>query len=561
MKDIEHLDFIELVKAFHPVPFAGLCYGFMSMGAQARLTDEYEIQHFKNRLAWLSENILTGEPNLQARIAHLKHTIENIHESQKKKEGQVRLPLTEAEKQMLDIESFLQMLALKHTPETFKLSPNYVRQDADSVNAWVTSDVLEAKGKAIHSTWIGLGTPTQKELTNYLLSMQGMFKSTSPQEPEYVFVLSSMDHWIEIDFDETTQMWNSLDINDLQAKKKYFFKGSSEKLSKRIMEAFEDNKNTAFSIQLRTTRQDPDKELAFKALSEKCLGPTAMRVQSKGVLSFLKNAPTRSQYEESTNDRGVSALMIAAFEGITPKVKELISLGANVNAVNHSSGSPGRTILMGAAENGHLEVVNLLLEKGAQIEAKNAKGNTALMIASELGQNAVVQRLLEQGAKVNKTNNTGFTPFMKAALFGRAQTMAILIKGGAQINTPTSNGTTPLMLAAEQGHTESVSLLIQSGANLTAKDEYQYTAIMVAAANPSSVGALRVLISAYLEKGLSLEHELNSSEGPKVRKVMNELLQLAPKPLEPLSFHTTSVESPSLEVKGAEPSSSFKPKK
>ena len=59
---------------------------------------------------------------------------------------------------------------------------------------------------------------------------------------------------------------------------------------------------------------------------------------------------------------------------------------------------------------GHKEIAELLLSKGAKIQAVDKKGNTALLVAAEHGHSEVVQLLISQGALVSTQNMKGQTP-------------------------------------------------------------------------------------------------------------------------------------------------------
>ena len=81
------------------------------------------------------------------------------------------------------------------------------------------------------------------------------------------------------------------------------------------------------------------------------------------------------------------------------------------------------TALMEAADEGHVEVVRLLLESGADINTQEDYGNgaTALMEAAGNGHVEVVRLLLENGADTNTQNNSGRTVLMYAAWGGRCR--------------------------------------------------------------------------------------------------------------------------------------------
>ena len=113
-----------------------------------------------------------------------------------------------------------------------------------------------------------------------------------------------------------------------------------------------------------------------------------------------------------------------------------------------------------AAESGKLEVVKLLLEKGANVNAKTPSGWTALTWAAWNGSSDVVKLL--EGRVAAKT-------LMDAACLGDLKLLQQLIKKGADVNMKTLEERTPLMGAARRGHLDVVKALIALGADVNAK--------------------------------------------------------------------------------------------
>ena len=96
-------------------------------------------------------------------------------------------------------------------------------------------------------------------------------------------------------------------------------------------------------------------------------------------------------------------LILAAVNGNTQGVKDLLKAGADVNIRNKW----GMSALMYAAEGDHAGTVDALLEGGADINARNNEGSTALMISAIHGCKYAAYALLEAGADVKIKNNNG----------------------------------------------------------------------------------------------------------------------------------------------------------
>ena len=120
------------------------------------------------------------------------------------------------------------------------------------------------------------------------------------------------------------------------------------------------------------------------------------------VKLLLENCPDISAEEET------AVLFHAAWMGDVGIVEVLLDKGVSVNSAADQS---GWNALMVAAEKGHFGVASLLVERGADINARNREGKTALMLACErnlfslapgYGHSAIIQLLLEKGADVSQ---------------------------------------------------------------------------------------------------------------------------------------------------------------
>ena len=112
-----------------------------------------------------------------------------------------------------------------------------------------------------------------------------------------------------------------------------------------------------------------------------------------------------------------------------------------------------------------------LMDRVADINAKDKNGETPLFLPVAEGHTAVAKLLIDKGADVNAKKEGGWTPLHLAVLKGHTDTAKLLIAKGADVNARTNDGMTPLHAAAGQGHTEVVKLLIDSGADANAKNK------------------------------------------------------------------------------------------
>lgn len=148
----------------------------------------------------------------------------------------------------------------------------------------------------------------------------------------------------------------------------------------------------------------------------------------------------------------------AALAGDLPEVRRLLDSGADPNAPD--VGSP----LYFAAQRGHTDVVTLLVERGADVNAVTRFG-TALQIAARGNRTSIVELLLRNGADPNLPGGEyRNTPLHEAAAHGAAEAALLLLKNGADVNSRNKLRHPPIHLAAGKGKDEMVALLRAHGA-------------------------------------------------------------------------------------------------
>jgi ankyrin repeat protein len=169
------------------------------------------------------------------------------------------------------------------------------------------------------------------------------------------------------------------------------------------------------------------------------------------------------------------ALTTAIRSGNKEIVEILIRAGAPVN--------PSSTVLWpplsDAAFAKQFEVMKLLLQSGAKVDALDHRGATLLVSTGFFDPN-VTTILLEGGADPNARDREGATALMRASGYGVKQTVKILIDHHADVNLKDIKGRTALMHAAAGRISNAIPFLLESGADPNARDNEGMSALDIA---------------------------------------------------------------------------------
>lgn len=180
----------------------------------------------------------------------------------------------------------------------------------------------------------------------------------------------------------------------------------------------------------------------------------------------------------------ISDLTYAAGEGQISTVAQLLKSGTNPNDLNQK----GVTPLYSAAEKGHLKIVKMLVDQyGANINFQLPVNSccynwTALMIAAAEGHKDVVQYLLSKGANPNLRNRYGRTALMFPVNYRYLAIAKLLIDKGADPNAVDDKGRGMVIVAAEKNYPDVLKLLLAAGAKPDVKSSDGKTALQIAEA-------------------------------------------------------------------------------
>jgi len=121
----------------------------------------------------------------------------------------------------------------------------------------------------------------------------------------------------------------------------------------------------------------------------------------------------------------------------------------------------GNTPLMWAVSEGREDIVQLLVDSGADVNIQNYAGETALILASSQGFNTVCCFLIENGAELNIASLDGASAAHLAAACGHTEVLITLANHGAYFNAQDDEGDTPLHYAIREGHDKIVHFLVE----------------------------------------------------------------------------------------------------
>ncbi|ARG96607.1 ankyrin repeat domain-containing protein [Legionella micdadei] len=264
----------------------------------------------------------------------------------------------------------------------------------------------------------------EEEITELFEALEPLISAIQP----LCLCIESHDHDIFISYDIETRLWQVTDINDLDGETDdYYLSYGNASIAGAVLDCFADQDTCLMKIKFITPASIESKNI--KQLKD-CLGKFA-RIDEQRV--------------KMTNCDGVGLLYLEAQRGNLSKVNQLLALGADPNQSSCSKRFGAAFI---ACENGHLEVLKALLEKGANLNATTKDGNTLLLTACMSHQWHVAEYLLAHtDIDVNLCNNEGITALHLAVCNQQKRLCAQLIEKKANIHAVAPEIGTPLEIA------------------------------------------------------------------------------------------------------------------
>jgi ankyrin repeat protein len=243
---------------------------------------------------------------------------------------------------------------------------------------------------------------------------------------------------------------------------------------------------------------------------------------AKGDIGAVRVLLANGADLDAKDDRGDTPLIIAVGNHNVAAVKLLIEKGADISARNHYE----ETALFEAARSMDPDLLRVLLDTNPDIKDKNAAlfeaAESAPVVLQMAGAPATpnvhneptpavvteapwvksVRMLLDSGANVEARDEEGDSPLIRAASFGQTETFELLLERGAKINVRDKRGMTPLIAAAcacavatMNSTYDIMKILLERGADVNARTRDGTTALMMAAGSPDGPASVKLLLN------------------------------------------------------------------
>lgn len=203
----------------------------------------------------------------------------------------------------------------------------------------------------------------------------------------------------------------------------------------------------------------------------------AVKIGAFSNLDFVEELIERGAVVDAPDKDGLTPLHLASAKGMEKIVRVLVHANANVDARDVKDNST--PLHYASLRIRSAKALRVLLEFGADANARDRLGRTPLHLASRKGSQDAVEALIEHNAVVDaRESRNGSTPLHFASAAHETETVRKLLNHGADGNAQTKDGSTPLHLASAKGpfHFGVVRMLLDHGVHLDLKNKKGETA-------------------------------------------------------------------------------------
>lgn len=195
-------------------------------------------------------------------------------------------------------------------------------------------------------------------------------------------------------------------------------------------------------------------------------------------------------WEKAQIEQGSPDLKPLYFQNATANVEGLEKfLQAEFPIDSRNTETGNMTVLMRAAGDGNVEMIEEILKRGASLHLRDASGKTALSWAVKSGDTKAVKKLLEEGAKIAEEDQL----LHRVVAYTNDPSLLALLEGHGANLEERADHLTPLMIAARNGKADMLRELIRLGAKVDASDEKGETALDLARERPRNSEVIQML--------------------------------------------------------------------
>ncbi|XP_033635280.1 transient receptor potential cation channel subfamily A member 1 homolog isoform X2 [Asterias rubens] len=246
-------------------------------------------------------------------------------------------------------------------------------------------------------------------------------------------------------------------------------------------------------------------KILFEAVDKQLMTPLHMAC-THGNLEVAKMLIEKGAQLRCCDEENNTPLLVACTEGHIKIVQLLFAAGENQGILSQMLTDRDvelNTAIHVAVDSGKQEIVQMCLEKGANVNTFDYQRNTSLHVAAAAGHLNIVKLLLQRGARIDALNAERATALHRACAFNRQHVVEFLIKSGAKLERRDKDNFTPLLIAASNGHSATIAELLKRGGNIRAVDKHEKSAVYWAA-QENEVQALTVLLDHRKHKAKKL---------------------------------------------------------
>ncbi|SPN96673.1 uncharacterized protein DNG_00194 [Cephalotrichum gorgonifer] len=229
----------------------------------------------------------------------------------------------------------------------------------------------------------------------------------------------------------------------------------------------------------------------------------AARWNSPGVIrALLEHKPNPdAAFPSDRRNPGIGAVSAAILQGNTEVVELLLEAGANVDHQTENGNCPVHFAVLVEDAESSSKWLRILLRYHRNLELRDNQGNTALHYITAETSPLPIKMLVDAGASPNLTNKAGEAPLLRAVIIGNMAVARYLLTQKVRVDIPNLKGSTALHMACMNGSVEFVELLLEHHAEANAVGSSVFGTLLQAACARAAEDKKKDIISCLLQRG------------------------------------------------------------